>query len=263
MRACALLLVLVLALCFAVVSAENKLTYLQQLVKDSTGDLGAAENLGIFSGGECRDVVAAWQCPVYNYFPRFGLEFRAYDNETVAFATVQNGPGKLIESAEYLFPFLEAYFRGHNVQNRTINNTVPFLFQVTSAGPAISFYSLIYFFPRGVSPPAPINRIVQIDKLPVLDVAALTFAPTRVAGRNGTIGLADEIIYDTAAGVEIQLFEHRIPFFESLFLFAMYDPPMAAENRRHELWYAIGGRNQIHDGRSIVNINKDNIHTLL
>jgi len=207
--------------------------------------LGAAQPPPpIRAGGECTDVNGHWPCPEYEYYPAKGLEFRQYDNVSVAFCTQPGPPGGIMYSIEECYGHIDRYFHGHNERNLTLTRTAPLLIQATAIGVAQTLFTTQFIIPieHSANPPRPISPFVRVDRIRVAWVAAMNFGPTAFSGETGWE--IDFRIYDTAAALELNLFTHRVPFDYNTFIYADYNAPGTQANRRREIWYVLGDREQ-------------------
>jgi len=211
------------------------------LAAKSSADVGQPPQ-PIRAGGMCRDVNGRWPCPEYEYYPAKGLEFRQYDNVTVAYCTEAGPPGGMLYSVEECYGHIDRYFHGHNERNVTLERTAPLLIQATAIGVAQTVFTTQFFLPMEHSrnPPRPRSPFVHIGHIPVAWVAVLQFAPTPFSGETGWE--IDYRIYDTAAALEFNLFTYRVRFDNNMFLFAEYNAPGTQANRRREIWYHLGDR---------------------
>jgi len=255
----------VLVVCLSLVTAESLVDFLPKettYTSDSPAmqylqaNAQIAQPAPIRSGGICRDVNAPWHCPRYEYFPSRGLEFREYDNATVAFCTEMGPPGGMEYSIEPCYGHVDAYFHGHNERNLTIERGAPVLIQATAIGIATTLFSTIFFLPEDMYRdfPRALNPRVQIASIPVAYVAALQFGPTHFGDEPGWA--VDFRLFDTASALELNLFSRGVRFDNQMFVYADYNVPGTRANRRREIWYALG-RGTEENGHSLVDINDD------
>jgi len=195
----------------------------------------------IRAGGFCRDRFVPWECPIYDYVPDLGLEFRYYPGPvTFVTSTARGPPGNLLEGFELTGGEIERYFNGSNASKRRIFPGMPVQISVEGANIVNTFYTTWFVFPRNESIPAPDSRYIRILTVPEgsgFVMVTQNFAPTPLmeAGNDN----AERIIFGAAFGLWEFTEFLGIPIYQDIFWFNDFQPPFVHQNRRHENWFEI------------------------
>jgi len=195
----------------------------------------------IIAGGICRDRFVPWECPIYEYIPDFGLEFRYYPGPIAFVASSAYGPpGNLLEGYLSTAYYVEQYLNGTNSLNQRYRHTAPVQVVVEAGNIVVWFYSTFAFLPYNVTVAAPTSPFVRIVRVPAgsgFVMAVQNFAPTPLM-EDGNEN-AERVIFGAAHGLWEVTQAIGVPIFDNLYVFNDYQPPYVRQNRRHENWFEV------------------------
>jgi len=241
MRASSAAVMLVaIAACAVVVSAGASNFDFLKGVKGPNGQV-SQQQPPIRAGGICRDRFVPWECPVYEYIPDFGLEFRYYPGPiTFVMSTAYAPPGNLLAGFEATGRFVEQYFNGSNAAGKRFFPQVPFQVAVEGMNIVSWYYSTLFIVPQNETAPAPTSPFVRLIQVPAgqgFVMVVQNFAPTPLM-EDGNQN-AERVIFGAAHGLWEITAAIRLAIYEDLFIFNDYQPAFIHQNRRHENWFEV------------------------